>query len=148
MTLHSSSLPSLSSTILPVETNQKRAGFISRILTPPTFGDLAKDRIASLQHRILLGLILTGILAIILIIATWSATSTITSLGILLLDLAVLSLAFFLQRQGRLQLVSWMLVGIIALVTILSLTTGGFSVTTVLQIALIVTLGLLLSHYR
>ncbi|MBL8076335.1 MAG: GAF domain-containing protein [Anaerolineales bacterium] len=130
----------------PGETNQKSASLIRRILTAPTFGNLAVDRIASLQHKILLGLITTGVIGIIVLIATWNASPTAPSaLAILLFDLSLLTATFFLQRQGRIQLVSWMLVGIIYLVTLLSMTTGSFSVTAVLQIALVVTLaGLLL----
>jgi signal transduction histidine kinase/PAS domain-containing protein len=129
----------------PQQTTEQKPGFLRGLLSAPTFGDLAKNRIASLQHKILLGLIFTGALALIILIATWSATSTITSLIILVVDLIVLGVTFMLQRQGRLQLVSWILVSLIYLVTISSLITGSFSVTSVLLLVVFVTLaGLLL----
>lgn len=135
----------LSSSIIPQETSKQKVGFLRDLLSAPTFGDLAKNRIARLQHQILLGLMFTGSLALILLIATWSATSTISSLIILLVDLTVLAASFVFLRQGRLQLVSWILVGLIYLVTMLSLITGSFSVTTVLLLVVFVTLaGLLL----
>ncbi len=125
--------------------DKQKVGFLRSLLTAPSFGDLAKNRVARLQHQILLGLFFTGVFALIILIATWSATSTISSLVILVLNLVVLAVAFVLQRQGRLQLVSWMLVSLIYLITILSLITGSFSVTTVLLITVLVTLaGLLL----
>jgi signal transduction histidine kinase/PAS domain-containing protein len=129
----------------PHQAVAQKPGFLRSLLSAPTFGDLAKNRIASLQHKILLGLIFTGALALIILIATWSATSTITSLIILVVDLIVLGVTFMLQRQGRLQLVSWILVSLIYLVTISSLVTGSFSVTSVLLLVVFVTLaGLLL----
>lgn len=123
----------------------KNVSFLRSLFSAPTFGDLGKNRIARLQHQVLLGLLFSGALALFLLIATWSATSTITSLIILVSDLFVLSLSFAFLRQGRLQLVSWILVALIYLVTISSLLTGSFSVTTVLLLVVYITLaGLLL----
>jgi PAS domain S-box-containing protein len=131
--------------IEPQQTTEQKPGFLRGLLSAPTFGDLAKNRIASLQHKILLGLLFTGVLALIILIATWSPTSTITSLIILVVNFFVLVVTLLFQRQGRLQLVSWVLVGLIYLITISSLITGSFSVTTVLLLVVFVTLaGLLL----
>src|SRR5688572_7255422 len=83
--------------IEPQETTVQKPGFLRGLLSAPTFGDLAKNRIASLQHKILLGLFFTGVLALIILIATWSPTSTITSLIILVVDLVVLVVTFLFQ---------------------------------------------------
>ncbi len=59
--------------------DKQKVGFLRSLLTAPSFGDLAKNRVARLQHQILLGLFFTGVFALIILIATWSATSTISS---------------------------------------------------------------------
>jgi hypothetical protein len=42
------------------ETSTQKVSFLRSLLTAPTFGDLGKNRIARLQHQILLGLIFSG----------------------------------------------------------------------------------------
>lgn len=123
-----------------------KSGFLRNLLTPPVFGDLAKDRIAKLQHQILLGIVSTAILALIAIFINWNGTNSFLGLGILVSEFFVLLFAFYFLRRGNLQVVSWMLIGVIYAILIASLFVSGFTLATVIELALIVTLAGLLLH--
>ncbi len=130
----------------PLKSEQEKPSFLRALLRAPTFGDAAKNRIASLQHKIIIGLLVTGILAFAAILLTFNAQS-IPGLAIIGFEIFLFVSAIYLQRRDHLQVVSWMLVGVIyaALISSLFTTTTGFDLTSVLELALVVTLaGLLL----
>ena len=131
----------------PHESEQRKEGFFPGLLRAPKFGNPAKDRIASLQHNILIGLFITGILGSSISLAFWSDNS-INGLGILVFELLLSAFAFYWQRRGYLELTSWILVGTMYVIFILGLSLSGFTFPIALLLALIISLaGLLLRYY-
>jgi putative methionine-R-sulfoxide reductase with GAF domain len=124
----------------------KKPGGMMGLLRPPTFGDPAKDRIARLQHQILMGLIVTSALGIFLLLLNFNQT---TGLVILIPELGVLTFTSFWQRRGHLQMVSWMLIGVIYATVILTLFSSGLNSASVAELALVIALaGLLLRPWQ
>ena len=128
-----------------VTEKRPKSGILS-LLTPPSFGNLAKDRIAKLQHQILLGIFTTAILALIAIFLSWNGSGSLFGVGILSFEFVVLAFAFYFLRRGNLQVVSWILIGLIYSILIASLFVSGFTPATVIELALIVTMAGLLLH--
>jgi len=131
------------------ETSEKKSGFLARIFRAPTFGDLSKNRVASLQHKILLGLTFTSILAFTILLLTITATTTVTSFIIVGSSIALYAVGFVWLYQGRLQLVSWLLVAVFYGVIVTTQTTGTFSQTTVILVTIVIAIaGVLLKPYQ
>jgi len=117
------------------------------LLRAPKFENPAKDRIAILQYNILIGMFITGILGAGVSLASWS-TNSIVGFGILVFELLLSAFAFYLQRQGYLELTSWILVGTIYAVFILGLSVSGFTFPIALVLTLVISLaGLLFRYY-
>jgi signal transduction histidine kinase len=131
------------------ETEPKKAGFLTSLLRAPTFGDPSKNRIANLQHKILMGLTFTSVLALIILLLTITATTTATSFIIVASSLVLYAVAFAWLYQGRLQLASWLLVSIFYFVIITTQFTGTFSQTTVLLVTIVIAMaGVLLKPFQ
>src|SRR5688572_15438036 len=131
------------------EKEQKKTSFLTSLLRAPIFGDISKNRIASLQHKILLGLTFTSVLALIILLLTLSATSTATSFIIVATSIALYLVAFAWLYQGRLQLVSWLLVAIFYSVIVTTQLTGTFSQTTVILVTIVIAIaGVLLKPFQ
>jgi signal transduction histidine kinase len=129
--------------------SEKKSGFLARIFHAPTFSDLSKNRVASLQHKILLGLTFTSILTTIILLLTITAITTATSFIITLSSIALYAVGFVWLYQGRLQIVSWLLVAIFYGVIITTQTTGTFSQTTVILVTIVIAIaGVLLKPYQ
>lgn len=130
-------------------TREKKKNFLTNLLRTPIFGDLSKNRIASLQHKILLGLMSTSILALLILFLTLSATSTATGFIIVGSSIPLYSVAFAWLYQGRLQLVSWLLVAIFYAVIVTTQLTGTFSPTTVILVTIVIAMaGILLKPFQ
>ncbi|MBL8049735.1 MAG: hypothetical protein JNM46_00805, partial [Anaerolineales bacterium] len=128
---------------------QPKSGFLRRLFRAPVFDDLAKNRIAGLQHKILVGLTSTSILTLIILLLTISATTTATSFIIVISSLVLYAVAFTWLYQGRLQLVSWLLVAIFYSVLVTTQLTGAFSQTTLLIVTIIIAMaGILLKPFQ
>lgn len=120
---------------------------LQKFLRPPKFGDPAKDRIAGLQHTILIGLLIAAILAIVISLVflsnSWQGYGI--PLGTLLLCLAAISW----QHQGHVESASWMLVGTLYLIFLFTFSQIGFTFTSALILAIAISLaGLLLRSSR
>ena len=131
------------------EFEQKKSGFLRSLFRAPTFGDPSKNRIASLQHKILIGLTFTSILATIILLLTITATTTATSFIIVGSSIVLYAVGFAWLYQGRLQLVSWLLVAIFYSVILATQLTGTFSQTTVLLVTIVIAMaGILLKPFQ
>ena len=131
------------------EKEQKQANSLTSLLRAPVFGDISKNRIASLQHKILVGLTFTSVLALIILLLTITATTTATSFIIVGASIALYLVAFAWLYQGRLQLVSWLLVAIFYSVIVTTQLTGTFSQTTVLLVTIVIAIaGVLLKPFQ
>jgi len=127
---------------------QKRGGLLRSLLRAPTLEDPAKNRVASLQHKILMGLFITSLLAIVVLLWNWSET-TPASLGMLLLAITLFAAASFWQRGGHVEPASWVLIGTIYSVLLFSTVRSGLGASNVIQAAIIISLaGLLLRPFR
>lgn len=128
---------------------EKETGFLAKIFRAPTFNDLAQNRVASLQHKILLGLTFTSILVFVLLLLTITTTTSPIGFIIVLSSLVLYAVGFVWLYQGRLQLVSWLLVTIFYAVILVTQTTGAFTQTTIVLAAIVIALaGVLLRPYQ
>ena len=128
---------------------QKAKGFIRNLLLAPVFEDLAKQRLASLQYKILTALLITNVLAIIALFAAWNGTQSLYGLVVLVFEFALFILASFWLHRGYLERVSWVFVGVIYGVFITTLPLSGFGFSSILELALVISLaGLLLKPTR
>lgn len=120
-------------------------GFLA-LLRAPTFADATKNRVSNLQNLILLGLLGSTAIALFTLIASWNNTTSLGGLAILTFEILILVFALYLQRKGHLQIVSWLIVGVIYVVFLISMFVGtGFGLPAVAELALVIALaGLLL----
>ena len=118
---------------------KSKTGSLRDWLRAPTFGDLAKDRIASLQNTILLGLLAIVILYTVYVLITWNDTAwhSLVMLGLLAV---FFTFALFLIRRGYLGAVSWVLVGVIFLTSIENLNTFSFNIFNIVELIVFFTL--------
>jgi putative methionine-R-sulfoxide reductase with GAF domain len=117
-------------------------------LHAPVLDNPAKNRIASLQHKILLGLFVTSLLSVFVLFWNWSE-STPASLGILFFAMVLFALASFWQRGGHVERASWILIGTIYSILLFSMFRGSFGASAVILAAIIISLaGLLLQPFR
>jgi signal transduction histidine kinase len=129
------------------EPGQRKSGLFHDLLRAPTFGDLARDRIASLQNTILLALLVASFLYIVFILVVWNAES-LTDLGFAVFAGAFLALALFFLRRGYLGLVSWILVTTVFLVYMASIVVFNFSIPNTIILAFSLTLTSILLRPR
>jgi putative methionine-R-sulfoxide reductase with GAF domain len=125
---------------------QRKGGFFRDLLRAPKFGDPAKDRIAGLQHIVLMGMFFTLLLGLGISILFWTGSPT-ASFGILLFEVFLCTLAFLWQRRGYLERTSWMLLTAMYLVFVLGFAVAGFNPPVALLLALTVSMAGLLLHY-
>ena len=117
------------------------------MLHAPTFEDLARNRIAGLQHKILLAMIAACLLTSITLLFTWSDYQTRVSVELLFFAMLMFILAFILMHRGYIQFVSWILVGVVYLIFLLSFSAFGYSNTNAIELVLTIALAsLLLRH--
>jgi len=142
----SKSIPSLLK-IIPSDPAKRRKdwGFFRSLLQVPTFEDTAKNRLANLQDRILVGLFAASLLGIIILLLNWTDKKTPASLEVLLLGDALFILAFIYQRRGHIERASWILVSTIYIILLFNLRVG-LGVSSVVQAALLISLAGLLLH--
>ena len=119
---------------------QKKPGFLRDLLRAPTFADFAKNRVASLQHRILLGLFFVSILGIFTLILTGS-DQMFYSLGVLIIEIVLSALAFFWMRRGHVDRTSWLIVGSMYLVFILGFSLSGYTFAIGILLAILISLA-------
>lgn len=119
---------------------QKKPGFLKDLLRAPTFADFAKNRVASLQHRILLGLFFVSILGIFTLILTGS-DQMFYSLGVLIIEIVLSALAFFWMRRGHVERTSWLIVGSMYLVFILGFSLSGYTFAIGILLAILISLA-------
>ena len=124
---------------------QKPEGLITSLLRTPVLEDPAKNRVANLQHKILLGLFVASLFSVIALLWNWSET-TPRSLGIVLIATCLFALASFWQRNGHVERTSWILVGTLySILLYTALNSIGLSLSGVIQAAIVISLaGLLL----
>lgn len=135
-------------TYCPPGQGQKEEGFLRKLLRAPTFDDAAKNRVAGLQHKILVALILSGLLTCIALVLTWS-DQTPYNIGETMFGVIALGLAFIWMRKGYIETVSWVLVGVVYVIFIMSFFISGFVFTTAILLAdFIILAGLLLRPRR
>ena len=140
------SIPNLLETLSSdPEKGKKERRFFRSLLQTPTFEDTAKNRLATLQNRILIGLFVASLLGIIILLLNWS-DKTPWSLGILLLGDALFLLAFFYQIRGHIERASWIMVGVIYAILLFNILRIGLGVSSVVQAALLISLAGLLLH--
>jgi GAF domain-containing protein len=131
----------------PLEPQQSKDGFFSNLFRAPKFGNPAKDRIAGLQHTILLGLLFAALLGIGVSLAFWNDTA-INGFGILTFTVILSGAALYWQRRGFLELVSWVVVITVYLVFMLSFILTGFTFPSAFVLTLVIVVaGLLLRYY-
>lgn len=116
-------------------------------LRPPKFGNPAKDRIAGLQHNILIGLLIAAILAIaislIFLNTSWYGYGI--PLGTILLVVTALTW----QHRGHIERAGWMLVGTMYTIFFFAFSQIGFTFASALILAVAISLaGLLLRTSR
>ena len=114
---------------------ERRRNAILKWLRPPTFGDLNKDRIASIQNTILLAIVLITLVFTVSALATGTTPKNLSILGGLIL---IFAFALFMLRRGYLSLVSWILVGSIMLISIQSYidNDSSFNALTAIEVAI------------
>ncbi len=128
----------------PLNRKEPQKGFFRDLLHPLKFEGGAKNRVASLQHKILLALILAGLLTCVGLILTWN-DQTVYNIGETLFGVIVLGYAFMLSRRGHIESVSWILIGMLYLVFLMSFFVSGYIFTTAMLLAdVIILAGLLL----
>src|SRR3972149_6980263 len=86
---------------------RKGGGFFRSLLRAPTFEDAAKNRVASLQYKILLAMITICLLAFTAFFLTWSAYPTPSGVRLTLFAIISLLSAFISMRRGYTEYVSW-----------------------------------------
>jgi signal transduction histidine kinase len=129
------------------EPQKRKGGSFRDLLRAPTFGDLAKDRIASLQNTILLALLVVSFLYVVFILVIGDAT-VLPDLGLSLFAGAFLALALFFLRRGHLGLVSWILVVTVFLAYVASIVIFYFSIPNTIILAIFLTLTSMLLRPR
>ena len=133
---------------LDLEVRQRGWGFFRNLLCAPTFEDAAKNRIANLQHKILLGMLVATFLSAVFTIISWTNLPQYT-LGVSAITAALIILAFFLLRRGYVETVSWTLVATIYLAFVLSITIFKFTVISAIELTILISLvGLLLRRHN
>lgn len=124
--------------------NPGASSFLGSLLRAPAFEDTAKNRTASLQHKILLAMIFSGTLAIIALLLTWS-DQTSYNIGKTLFGVLTLGFAFIWMRSGHIEHVSWIVIGVVYLIFIMNIFSTFYNFTNaILLIIVIVLAGLLL----
>ena len=129
------------------EPEQRKGGSFRDLLRAPTFGDLAKDRIASLQNTILLTLLVAAFLYVGFILVVGDATAP-TDLGLAVFTSAFVILALFFLHRGYLGLVSWILIVTVFLVYAASIVIFYFSIPNTIILAFFLTLTSMLLRPR
>jgi diguanylate cyclase (GGDEF)-like protein/PAS domain S-box-containing protein len=126
---------------------QKQAGFLRNLLRAPTFEDVTQDRIARLQHRILLGMILICLLAFIVFFITWSENPTPSGVRQTLFVIISFVPAFIMMRRGYTEYVSWIIVGVMYVTFLLIFFSSGYNYINAIMLILVIALAGLLFHY-
>lgn len=118
------------------DTSKTNAGFWGRLVEffrPPTFGDVLKDRVASLENVILWALVGAIVFQILL--------ARDLSSFILLASMAVgTGFIFFLFRRGHIEVVAWSIVALIALASSYAYFFYGFNSNTIVSTAVVMAL--------
>jgi GAF domain-containing protein len=123
---------------------QEKEGFFRSLLRAPILDDASTNRVASLQHKILLGLFVASSLSIVTLVWNWSVTTPMT-VAVVLLAIGLFVLASHWQRNGHVERTSWVLVGTLYSIVLFSALNSGLSPSTVIQAAIVISLaGLLL----
>lgn len=113
-------------------------------LRAPKFGDPTKDRIAGLQHTILLGLLVAAVLAIVVSLAFLSQSWEGYGLPLGAIILSVIAISW--QRQGHIERATRVLVGSMLLIFLFTFSRAGFTFTSALILALGISLAGLLQR--
>lgn len=121
------------------EQKQSKEGVFHELLRAPTFGDLTKDRIASLQNTMLLCMLGAIFLDIVFILVTWNAES-LFNLGLTTFAGGFFLLALFLLRRGHINAVSWILVMTIFVVCVASIIIFDFDIVNNIVLIILLTL--------
>jgi hypothetical protein len=127
----------------------KRGGILCCLMYPPTFEDEAKNRVASLQHKIILAMFLIDLLAFITLLLPWANHESLPDLVLLLLPelghtlfgMISLTLIFVLLRFGYIEYVSWLMVGNVYLAFIVTYLTFGSIYTNAILLILVIALA-------
>jgi PAS domain S-box-containing protein len=119
---------------------RKKTGFFRDLFRAPTFADIAKNRVAGLQHRILLGLFFVSLLSIITLILTGSE-QMLYSLGVTSIEIVLSALAFFWMRRGHVERTSWLIISSMYLVFILGFSLSGYTFTIGILLAILISLA-------
>jgi diguanylate cyclase (GGDEF)-like protein/PAS domain S-box-containing protein len=141
--------PGIPESISPTPENRYRGwSFFRSLLSAPTFENNSRNRIASLQHKILLALLLICFLAVIVLFFARSDYKTLTgAIGLIIFATISLVLAFIGMRRGYIEYVSWTLTGIVYLVFITSFFIFGYNYINAIELILVVALASLFLPY-
>jgi|GEM_PF-6553192 len=124
--------------------------FLRKFLSPPTFGDLNKNRIANIQHKILLGLFFLAGVSILLVLSDSDSPRFLINIILIAFTFSIILLANFLLYRGHLQPVSWLFIIIFSFAAVNGIPSArGLSLSLMVEIALIFTIaGLLLRPWE
>lgn len=115
------------------KTRQGTRAFFRKLLSPPTFGDLNKDRIARIQNTILV--IMLPIIFVYTVFVPFTNNRRPDSIPIGVGAILTCAFALFMLRRGFLNTVSWILVGLVILIIIQGLVFNNFDALVIVEIA-------------
>ena len=125
-------------------------GFLYNLLRAPTFEDASKNRVASLQHKILLIIFIVCLLALLVFLLALPGSDAFIKSSVWQTSFTIISLvpAFILMRRGHTEYVSWMIVGITYLAFTISFFVYGYIYINAIMLILVIALAGLLLHYK